>query len=489
MVVLQVKAMERLESMLKETPKAEHHHPEGVGIAMFAFQGGLNSGLEALKAGMAGSVKVQPLLARPTERVGPDVFPGCGLTGGDRVVELRNYTIMVVEDHDFQRRMTLRLLMDLGAEKLMEAANGREALKLLADRGVPVDIILCDLDMPEMDGVEFLRHVAEGQLAQGVAVVSAVEISILNTVETMAKAYGLQVLNSISKPLSLQELKSCLSGFQPQENVKKVYVTHTEFNAEDLRRGLKEREFIAFFQPKVSFQTGEVLGVEALVRWFRPGHGVISPLYFIDHMEHVGLVTPLTEALLTQTCGYLKAWAKLGHTITASVNISMRCLEDVNIADRLHGLVKETGCDPKQIILEVTETEVMMDVAKMLNVLARLRLKGFGLSVDDFGTGYSSLQQLSNVSFTELKIDQSFVKDSPAQSRHRTIIETSLDLARKLKLKTVAEGVETRAEWDLLKSMGCQQAQGYFIADPMPGHQIPDWIQMWQASGETDIAL
>jgi EAL domain-containing protein (putative c-di-GMP-specific phosphodiesterase class I) len=317
-----------------------------------------------------------------------------------------------------------------------------------------------------------------------VAVVSAMEISILNTVETMAKAYGLQVLGAISKPLNLQELTNCISNFQPKGNIREAYVTRSEFDAEDLKRGLKEREFIAFFQPKISFATGEVQGVEALVRWFRPGHGVVSPLYFIHQMELENLVTPLTEVLLTQTCGYLKAWARRGYSLTASVNVSMHCLEDVSIADRLVDLVKESDCDPKQIILEVTETEVMIDVAKVLNVLARLRLKGFGLSIDDFGTGYSSLQQLSNVPFTELKIDQSFVKDSPTQPRHRTIIETSLDLARKLKLKTVAEGVETRAEWDLLKSLGCQQAQGYFIARPMPGHQMPDWIQMWQAPEE-----
>ncbi len=399
-------------------------------------------------------------------------------------MELSGLTIMVVEDHDFQRRMTLRLLKDLGAGTLLEAANGREALSMLTDRGEPVDIILCDLDMPEMDGVEFISHLAINQLAQAVTVVSAMEVSILNTVETMARAYGLQVLGAIAKPLNLQELTNCLGRFQPRGNDHEAYVTRTEFNVEDLKRGLKEREFIAFFQPKVSFETGEVHGVEALVRWFRPGHGVISPFYFIHQMELEGLVTPLTEVLLTQTCGYLKAWARRGFLMTASVNISMHCLEDVSIADRLHDLVKESDCEPKQIILEVTETEVMIDVAKVLNVLARLRLKGFGLSIDDFGTGYSSLQQLSNVPFTELKIDQSFVKDSPTQPRHRTIIETSLDLARKLKLKTVAEGVETRAEWDLLKSLGCQQAQGYFIARPMPGHQMPEWIQMWQAPEE-----
>ena len=397
---------------------------------------------------------------------------------------LRTCTIMVVEDHDFQRRTTLRLLKDLGAESVLEAANGREALGILTHRGEPLDIILCDLDMPEMDGVEFIRHVAEEQLAQAVIVVSAMEISILNTVETMARAYGLQVLGVIPKPLNLQELTNCISNFQPKKILRKARVTDSEFTVEDLKRGLEEGEFLAFFQPKVSFATGEMKGVEALVRWFRPGHGVVPPHSFIHQMEVEGLVTQLTEVLLVQTCRYLKAWALEGHVLTASVNVSMLCLTDVSIADRLHDLVRESDCDPKQIILEVTETEVMTDVAKVLNVLARLRIKGFGLSIDDFGTGYSSLQQLSNVPFTELKVDQSFVKDSPSQPRHRTIIEASLDLAHKLKLKTVAEGVETRAEWDLLKSMGCQTAQGFFVARPMPGHQMPDWIQMWRAPEE-----
>ena len=396
-------------------------------------------------------------------------------------MDFSNCTIMVVEDHDFQRRMTLRLLKNLGAMRLLEAANGREALNLLVGRDEPVDIVFCDLDMPEMDGVEFIRHVAEGQLASAVAVISAMEVSILNTVETMAKAYGLQVLGVIAKPFNLEDLTKCISNFQSKELDLEAYVARAEFNTEDLKYGLLNREFLTFFQPKVSIATGEVQGVETLVRWFRSGHGVVSPLHFIPQMEREGLVTALTETLLKQTCGYLKAWAERGHVITASVNVSMFCLTEVGIADRFHDLVKDCGCDPRQIILEVTESGVMTDVAKVLNVLARLRLKGFGLSIDDFGTGYSSLQQLSNVPFTELKIDQAFVKDSPTQPRHRTIIEASLDLARKLKLETVAEGVETRAEWDLLKSLGCQQAQGYFVAHPMPGHLMPDWIQMWQA--------
>jgi len=388
---------------------------------------------------------------------------------------------MVVEDHDFQRRMTLRLLRDLGAGTLLEAASGHEALRLLAGRSGPVDLIFCDLDMPEMDGVEFIGHVAEGRLSRAVAVVSSMEAAILNTVETMAKAYGLQVLCAISKPLDPQQLAQCISSFQTTESVAEASRAAAEFSAADLRQGLEAREFLVFFQPQVSIATGKVHGVEALARWFRPGHGVVLPPAFIPRMKIAGLERRLTEDLLEQTCGHLNAWAAKGWSVTASVNVSMVCLEDTGFADRLHDLVRDSGCDPRQVTFEVTETDVMTDVAKALNVLARLRLKGFGLSIDDFGTGYSSLQQLSNAPFTELKIDQSFVKDSPTQPRHRTIVEASLGLARKLGLQSVAEGVETQEEWDLLKSLGCAQAQGFFVARPMPGHQVPEWAETWRA--------
>lgn len=400
-------------------------------------------------------------------------------------MDFANLTFLVVEDHDFQRRALIRLLRDLGAEHVLEAANGREALDALAARGAPVDAVLCDLDMPEMDGIEFISHLAEQRLAQAIAVVSGMEPSILNTVETMARAYGLQVLGAIAKPLTREALLACLGRFEPRSLASHGIEDELDFTVEDLKAGLANREFLAFFQPKVSFRTGEVLSVEALVRWFRAGHGVVSPIRFIPRMELEGLVLALTESILEQTCAYLRAWEERGLRLDAAVNVSMLCFSDVGIADRFQRIVQEGGCEPQRITFEVTETAIMGEVAKVLNVLARLRMKGFGLSIDDFGTGYSSLQQLSNVPFTELKIDQSFTKDAPSLPRNRTIVETSLELARKLGLKTVAEGVETRAEWDLLRSLGCDLAQGYFVARPMPGHQILDWAQLWRPP-ETD---
>ena len=390
------------------------------------------------------------------------------------------FSVMVVEDHGFQRRMMLQLLEQLGVGPVWEAENGREALNILMTCDGPVDLILCDLDMPEMDGVEFISHVAVNKLARALVVVSGVDVAIIHTVETMARAYGIQVLGTIPKPVTARQLRDCLERSTPRAAAEGDPATPDEVTAEQLRYGLAKREFLAFFQPKVSLATGEITGVETLVRWYRPGRGVLVPKDFITRLEEEGLMDELTYLLLRQTCTYLRAWADRGLELNASVNISMRSLGDISIADRLHALVLEEDCDPRRITLEVTETDVMSRLAIVLNGLARLRLKGFNLSIDDFGTGYSSLQQLNSMPFTELKVDQSFVKDSPEDERSRTIIETSLDLARKLNLKSVAEGVETRAEWDLVKGLGCEEAQGYFISRPMPGHQLPDWVEMWQ---------
>src|SRR5690606_36362084 len=147
------------------------------------------------------------------------------------------------------------------------------------------------------------------------------------------------------------------------------------------------------------------------------------------------------------------------------------------VADRYEDILREHGLNPEQVVLEITESSVMSDTARGLGMLARLRLKGFGLSVDDIGTGYSSLAQLSQIPFTELKIDRGFVSGAPAQPRKRAMIETSLDLARKLGLDVVAEGVETEEEWQLLAQLGCDIAQGYLISPPVPGEQLPYAVQ------------
>ena len=389
-------------------------------------------------------------------------------------------TALVVEDHDFQRQLAIRYLGDLGISGALGAENGRDALNQLLSRDGPVDLILSDLDMPEMDGVEFISRVALNKLAHAVIVVSGLDPAILHTVETMARAYGIQVLGAINKPLTPDQLAACLSRLNPGTGATAPGPQGSAIEAEDLRGGLAGREFIPLFQPKVSLDSGEIAGVEALARWFRPGHGVLLPQEFLPLLEKAGLLMDLTESMLAQACENLGAWTERGLGLKAAVNVSTLSLTDPAVADRLEDLVQAQGCDPHQVILEVVETGVATDLAPVLNVLARLRLKGFGLSMEGFGSGFSVLQQLSNMPFTELKLDQASMREAQEQDWNRTLVEMSLEMARRLNLRTVAERIETRADWDTAQGHGWDEAQGFFISRPLPGHQIPEWVEAWR---------
>jgi EAL domain-containing protein (putative c-di-GMP-specific phosphodiesterase class I) len=390
--------------------------------------------------------------------------------------------VMVVEDHDFQRRVAVQLLKGLGVVELREAANGLDALQLLDAMPGKPDIVISDLDMPGMDGIEFIRNLAQRRLANAVAVTSSLDAAMLSTVETMARAYGMQVLGTIEKPLTERRLTQILGLFHRCADAVPLpqHADRPELTKAALQAALERNEFVAHFQPKIDLRTGKPKGAEALARWERPGEAAELPVCFMGALERAGLVDALTEAMLLQACLAIRRWEQRSLILNVSVNVTLHSLNDVAVADRYVAIVRGSGVDPRLITIEVTEHAVMQDPARSLDALARLRLKGFGLSIDDFGTGYSSLQQLGAIPFTELKVDQSFVQGADGDARRRTMVETSLELARKLKLVSVAEGAETRAEWDLLVALGCDQVQGWFVSKAQPADRIVDWARAWK---------
>ena len=387
--------------------------------------------------------------------------------------------VMVVEDHGFQRRMALRLLSEVGVLRTSEAADGHAAMRLLDGNAEPPDVVIVDLDLPGMDGIEFIGHVAQKKLARAVVVASALDPALLNTVQTMARAYGLRVLGCVEKPMTAPKLADVLALFDIHPDADESE-THFEATPEAIAEGLARDEFLPFFQPQVTFGNGQVIGVEALARWRRSDGQIVRPSHFIPAIERGGLIDRLTDRILEKACAWKSRWARQGLHLKISVNVSMLNLADISAADRFQHIVRSHGVDPREVLLEITESSVMGEAAHALNVLARLRLKGFGLSVDDFGTGYSSLSQLSQIPFTELKIDQGFVTGAPNQPRKRAVIEASLELARKLNLSVVAEGVETVEEWQMLAELGCTCAQGYLISRPVPGDQLAEVIARWR---------
>lgn len=381
--------------------------------------------------------------------------------------------IMVVEDDSFQRRMVVNMLRSLGVVAISDAENGKQALDLLhaADAG-PMDIAICDINMPEMDGMEFLRHLGQEKAAPSIIILSTLDSALLASVAKMSLAYGIHLLGVIEKPIAAAQLELLISQYKrrevksPQAEAETKAVT-PDFSLDEVMFGVRAKQFEPFFQPKVDLKTGSVVGAEALARWLHPEHGVIAPYAFINLLEQSGQIDELTFLMLEKATAASRLLGDKGYVMSISVNLSLTSLTDITLANKITQVVRDAGVDPAQIVLEVTESAAMTEVAPALENLARLRMHGFGLSIDDYGTGYASMQQLTRIAFSELKIDQSFVKDFATNQALRIIVESSIEMAHKLRVNSIAEGVETQEDWDMLKSMGCDTAQGYFIAKPM----------------------
>ncbi len=389
------------------------------------------------------------------------------------------FRALIIEDHAFQRSIAAQILGNCGANEVLEAGDGASALAKIG-QDPRIDLLLCDLNMPGMDGLAFLRHIAEQQVCCSVILVSALEPAILKTAEVMAKSYGLRILGIVEKPLSLAKLMPLVLRHFSQNAV--AARPPPPVSADDVAAGLERGEFVPYFQPKVDLKSGALAGVEALLRWRHPRHGHVPPTTFVPVMETNGLVTAATFGLVETVLAQCRDWQRAGLDIPVAVNISVESLSDTALADRLEALVHAAGLTPKALCLEVTETVAMTDLGHALETLARCRMKGFGLSIDDYGTGFSSMQQLTRLPVGEIKIDQGFVTGAAGAPVLAALIETTVAMARRLRLKTVAEGVETAEDWTLVSQLGCDVAQGFFIARPMPGEAIPDWHTTWRAA-------
>ena len=388
---------------------------------------------------------------------------------------------LVVEDNGFQRWETSQLLGELGAQHVFEAAEGYSALTVLQNLGDPIDIIITDIDMPEMDGMEFIRHVGEMGLPVSVVLVSSLEASLVASVGSMAQLYGVKLLGTLRKPLAADQLATLIASFEPPTSVpERVRMAEEAIPFAEIEAGIRNGEFIAYFQPKVELATRRIVGAEALVRWRHPDRGIVAPFAFIKALEESPLIDDLTWIMLAQAASACAKWKVAGLDISVSVNLSPTSLANADFADRVSDVVRKHGLEPRHMILEVTESAAKTEVGRALENLARLRMKGFGLSIDDFGTGYSSMQQLTRVPFSELKIDQSFIRNIASTSSSRVALESSLTIARQLNLTSVAEGLETREDWTLLQKLGCDLGQGYYIAMPVEADDLLQWATKWQ---------
>jgi EAL domain-containing protein (putative c-di-GMP-specific phosphodiesterase class I)/CheY-like chemotaxis protein len=344
-------------------------------------------------------------------------------------------------------------------------------------------LILIDLLMPEMDGIELLRLLGERRCRAGIVLMSGIGKRTMESAEQLAEVLGLSIVGSLQKPFRLADLEEVLARITepaalPMAQPCAPHITQNE----ELRRAVERNEFVLHYQPLIEIATGRVTGVEALVRWQHPEQGLIFPDNFIGCMEKLGLIDELGWIVVNRGMSEVGQFADGdGKALMLSLNTSVYSLHDLKFPDVFVSLAEEHGISPGNVTIEITESGLIEELSRTLDILTRLRMKQVKLSIDDFGTGYAMMQQLKNIPATELKIDMSFVHGMSGNDRDRIMVQKTIELGHDLGMRVVGEGVETEEQLEFLRANGCNIAQGYLFSRALPAREMMGWLRLYRS--------
>jgi EAL domain-containing protein (putative c-di-GMP-specific phosphodiesterase class I) len=396
------------------------------------------------------------------------------------MMDIGHLHFLIAEADPSQRLTLVEMLGNLGASQVTEVPDGHTALRCFQDSFTPtVDVAIIDLALPGMDGLELIRTLAAMKCRARLIVVGAQAPSLMFSVETMAQAYGFDLLGTISKPVSGSKLASLLENYAPPVLPASRPAAPT-FTFSEVGIGLQARQFEPFFQPKIELETGQVKGLEAFARWRHPEHGVLGPSSFIAALEQNSRIDFLDWSMIEKSVERCRELHDKGIPISISINLAPETLAHPAFMQQIASCVGRHRVMPDYITFEMPESSVLTNDPSFLERLVRLRMAGYGLAIDDYGTGRSNLQLLARIPFSELKIDRSFVDGASKKRALGTVLGSCLGLARSLDRKSVAVGVETKQDWDFLQGLGCTYAQGYHIAMPMEAAAFPGWLEDWR---------
>ncbi len=403
-----------------------------------------------------------------------------------------------------EQRLVGVLLLDLDRFKLINDSlshvNGDQVLKVVSDR---LRALLREVDtVARLGGDEFAVILSNIRSERSAATVAKKILYSLSR-ELLVENHRLFATSSIGISLFPGD------GEDPQTLIRNAEVAlyqakndgghsyrfyHADMNAKafeqmlmesHLREAIKNNEFFLHFQPQLNLRSGRIIGMEALIRWQNPTYGIVSPMDFIPLAEETGLIVPIGTWVLQTACQHTKQWHEAGfNDLHVAVNISGRQFQD-ELEERIHAVVETTGLDPSFLELEITESVLMKELDNAATTLQNLHAQGLKISIDDFGTGYSSLNYLKKFPIEKLKIDRTFVKNLTADSSDRAITEAIIAMARSLKLKTVAEGVETEAHLKILQALNCDEMQGFYFSKPLAAREFTDLL----SSGRDLVSL
>jgi diguanylate cyclase (GGDEF)-like protein/hemerythrin-like metal-binding protein len=408
---------------------------------------------------------------------------------------------LLVLDDDPAIGTTVAMIGESAGFEAVSTADPAEFFRLIDDWR-PSHIAL-DLVMPEMDGVQVMTRLAGMRCRAAIVITSGVGSRVLDAAGRSAVEHGLRIVGTLAKPFAPAVLRALLLDSKTDTHEETDTGLHDlvprtgtdpEIGAADLVQALERQELFLVYQPQVDCRSGEITGFEALVRWRHPRLGMVMPDRFIPIAEHSGLIDEVTDRVVDLGFSWLAASFPRGRgktadggddgdrEITLSINMSAASLSDRDFVEDVLEACTRHDVEPERVILELTETSAMRDPVATLDQLTRMRMKGFQLSIDDFGTGFSSMLQLARLPFSELKVDKSFVMTAMRSIEARAVVRSVVDLGTSFGLRTVAEGVEDAATLEYLKGLGCDIAQGYYIARPMTAEDLVNWVDLHEAA-------
>jgi EAL domain-containing protein (putative c-di-GMP-specific phosphodiesterase class I) len=371
-----------------------------------------------------------------------------------------------------------------------ECTSTSDAMTFLKALTPDTSLILLDLMMPEMDGIELLRLLGEQKCKASIVLMSGVGKRIIETAEQLAEVLGLSIVGHLQKPFRLVELEEVLARSGKPTALPMVYHCAQITKSEELRTAIERNEFVLYYQPQIDIATGAVIGVEALARWQHPERGIILPHDFIGRLEELGLIDELGWIVVNRALSEVGQFANGdGRVPRLALNESAFSLHDLKFPDILISIAEMNGVSPENLTIEITESGLIEELSRSLDILTRLRLKQVKLSIDDFGTGYAMMQQLRNIPATELKIDQSFIQNMQNSDRDRIMVRKTIEIGHELGMHVIAEGVETKEQFDLLRQDGCNSVQGYFFSQPLPPAELVVWLKSYRPDSVNELKI
>ncbi|WP_264408227.1 EAL domain-containing response regulator [Vibrio owensii] len=369
---------------------------------------------------------------------------------------------MVIDDHPLQ----ITLLKQMLLRHDVDVASFDDVDKAIAHaKSANIDIIFCDLQMPNKDGIDMMEMLNQIGYRGKVVLVSAMELTIVTAVRAMCETFSFEVLGKLLKPYDESQVVEMLrrSGLEPVKNShfqQDICVQDQEFLF-----ALAEGKVKNYYQPLADANSGEIIGYEALARWFHPIYGVLAPHNFLSIVERCHLSAELFDAVFSNALYDMKNRGLKQHV---SLNVDHDNLEDTEFANQFIARCQEHGISPDRFTIEITERDTFQTSPALYKNLLKFRMNGVTISIDDFGTGSSSLEKLAQLPFNELKIDRSFVQGLVHDPKKKNIVLAICALAKSLNISVVAEGVEDEVTLEAMRQYTVDVCQGYYIDKPMP---------------------